>query len=68
MNQIRIRSAAALVLVVCLTVAPAASAELFNRRELPGQAREKISRFLDTVRRFFVDVVTLEDFPAPPRP
>jgi hypothetical protein len=68
MNQNRRWSAAALVLVLCLTFASAASAESMQRRTLPGNPREKIVRIIDIIKKFIGDVVSQDDFPLPPRP
>jgi hypothetical protein len=58
-------SAAALALVLCLSLSPAASAAV--NRDDPGDLREKVVRILKKAQKFFGSITSLDDL-IPPRP
>lgn len=57
-------SAAALTLVICVSIAPASYAGKQNKE---FEVREKVVQLLKKVQRFF-GITSLNDFPVPPRP
>lgn len=58
---------AALLLVVCLTIAPIALAVPVSRDE-PFDVREEIIRIISKIRKFVGGIGLTEDQPLPPRP
>ena len=57
-------SAAALALVICVSIAPASYA---GKQTKDFEVREKVVQVLKKLQRFF-GVSSLDDFPLPPRP
>jgi hypothetical protein len=57
-------SAAALALVICVSIAPASYA---GKQTKDFEVREKVVKFLKKLQSFF-GVTSLDDFPQPPKP
>lgn len=60
-------SAAALTLVLCLSVAPMAVAAPQSRDD-QFTVRDRIEHVIKKIRRFFGGITSLDELPLPPRP
>lgn len=58
-------SAAALTLIVCLSISPVAAAA---QPDLGADFAQKVVRFFKKVQKKLTGITTLTDFPGPPRP
>lgn len=57
--------AAALALILILSVSPIRAAEPQDREE---RAREKIARIIQSIKKHLGQITTLNDLPMPPKP
>ena len=60
--------AAALALVLCLSVSPVLEAKVLRDRDYDGGISERIVRTIKTVQKFFSGLSSNNDTLTPPRP
>jgi hypothetical protein len=67
MKHRKYRSAAALALVLCLSISPLAIAAPQSRDD-DFTVRDRIELVIKKIRRFFGGITSLDELPLPPRP